>query len=109
MYRNQPSVPWVKLHPSLAGMRCLRAGSGVRVCRGCLGGVWDLLSEARVEVATRGAETETVDQSQVMPELGVRRDPAGSLLEEAGLSNREVDLEEGRAPPLASLSSQSLC
>lgn len=67
------------------------------------------MSEARVEVATRGAEVETVDQSQVMPELGVRRDPEGSLLEEAGLSDREVDLEEGRAPPLASLSSQSLC
>lgn len=70
-------------------MRCSKVGNVVRVCRGGLGGAWDLLSEARVEVATRGAETKAVDQSQAMSELGVRRGPEGSLLEEAGLSNRE--------------------
>lgn len=52
---------------------------------------WDLLSEARMEMATRGAEMEAVDQSQVMPELGVRRGPEGRPLEEAELSNREMD------------------
>lgn len=63
MYQNQPSVSWVKLHPSLADMRCSKVGNVVRVCRGGLGDVWDLLTEARVEVATREAETESVDQS----------------------------------------------
>lgn len=62
-------------HPGLGGMRCSKVGRVVRVCRGGLGGVWDLLSETRVEMATGGAAMEAVDQSQVMPELGVRRGP----------------------------------
>lgn len=60
-------------------------------------------------MATGGAEMEAVDQSQVMPELGVRRGPEGSPLEGAELSNREMNWEEGRVTPRASLSSLSLC
>lgn len=66
----------VKLHPSLAGRRYREAGSGVRACRGCLGGVWAcLLSETVMEMAPGRAEMEAVDQSQIMPELGLRRGP----------------------------------
>lgn len=42
-------------------------------------------------MATGGAEMKAMDQSQVMPELDVRRGPEGSPLEEAELSNREMD------------------
>lgn len=63
----------VKLHPS---RRYWEAGSDIRDCRGCLGGVWAcLLSETVVEMAPGGAEVEAVDQSQIMPELGLRRGP----------------------------------
>lgn len=66
----------VKLRPSLAGRSYQEAGSGVTDCRGCLGGVWAcLLSETVVEMAPGGAEVEAVDQSQIMPELGLRRGP----------------------------------
>lgn len=66
----------VKLQPSLAGRSYQEAGSGVTDCRGCLGGVWAcLLSETVVEMAPGGAEVEAVDQSQIMPQLGLRRGP----------------------------------
>lgn len=66
----------VKLRPSLVGRSYQEAGSGVTDCRGCLGGVWAcLLSETVVEMAPGGAEVEAVDQSQIMPQLGLRRSP----------------------------------
>lgn len=108
VYPNQPNVPWVKRHPSLGSMRCLKVGSGGRVCRGCLGGAWDLLSEARVEMATGGAETEAVDQSQAMPELGVRRGPEGKSAGGSGVEQQGGGLGRGQSPSLASLSAVPL-